>query len=39
LLGIQQEKQRTSNVTLRHLRTTCVALEEQNVLHIMSLCL
>ena len=39
LLGIQQDKQHTSDIRVWRVRTTFVAVEEQNVLHIMSVCL
>jgi len=31
--------QDTDNVTLRHIHVTTVALEEQSVIHILSVCL
>ena len=35
----QQERQRTYNVILRRFRATIVAVEEQYVIHIVSVCL
>jgi hypothetical protein len=36
--SIKEERQRTYNVTLRHVRVTIVALEKQEVLGILSVC-
>jgi len=36
---IKQDRQCTYNVTLRHVRATIVAVERQQVLYIVSLCL
>ena len=35
----KQDRQRKYNVALRHVRVTIVAVEKQDVLHILSVCL
>jgi hypothetical protein len=39
LLVLEQDRQRTCNVTLRRVRTTMVVVENQEVLDILSVCL